>query len=522
MNEYDDLLTYWFPSYTSIPKFWFDKKKETDEYITLNFSSLLSKAENHQLNHWKSTVKGHLALIILLDQFSRHIYRDTSDQYKNDLIAYMYSKEFLLYNKDVELEDIELMMVLMPFRHQENIKIYEFLVNYIRDKDNILWNNFKYHTNYNYEYLKQNNKLPDRDHSYIIPWNKFDDILEHKWDITMQNYDINSNLTDTLTTYLNNNIIANKNNIIMVSLSGGVDSMVILYILSQIKNNYPNLKILAIHIDYHNRPETGLEAEFIFNYCKVMKIPLYYRYIHEAMRERNSKKREEYEELTKDIRFDLYKRVENIYKKNYNILGVILGHHKGDLQENIFQNVMKGRNLTDLSVIKEQSEILGVKILRLLIRHPKSDIFQMAHKNNIPYFKNTTPEWSNRGNMREIIIPSLIKTFGQGVLTNLSKIGQESDELQLILKQNIIKPYMENIHIIDNIHYLPITLNQSFTYWKYILHEWCHMNKLPIISYKLIGQIYEKIYTSNKVTITCNSKLSILINNPYLIINVFI
>jgi hypothetical protein len=183
---------------------------------------------------------------------------------------------------------------------------------------------------------------------------------------------------------------------------------------------------------------------------------------------------------------------------------------------------MKGRNLTDLSVIKEQSDILGVKILRLLIRHPKSDIFQMAHKNNIPYFKNTTPEWSNRGNMREIIIPSLIKTFGQGVLTNLSKIGQESDELQLMLKQTIIKPYMENIHIIDNTHYLPITPNQPFTYWKYILHEWCHMNKLPIISYKLIGQIYEKIYTGNKVTITCNSKLTILINNSYIIITLFI
>jgi ATP-dependent DNA helicase RecG len=93
--------------------------------------------------------------------------------------------------------------------------------------------------------------------------------------------------------------------------------------------------------------------------------------------------------VIKEIRFDIYSRVKNMYNSHY-FMGVILGHHKGDLQENIFFNTMKGKNLTDLSVIRERSEILGVKILRLLISHPKSDIFEMANKNNIPYFKNTT------------------------------------------------------------------------------------------------------------------------------------
>jgi len=516
----DSILEFWFSDYITIPKFWFDKNKETDEYIKTNFYELLKQAENHQLNDWKSSVKGHLALIILLDQFSRHIYRDTTEQYKNDTLAYHYTKEFMIEKKDIELKPLELMMVLMPFRHQDTEESYTFLFDYLEDKTDIIWTNFKKHTSHNYELFKKNGSYRDDSNKYVIDWNKFTNILEYQWNFSIQTYSLDSELNTTLTNYINNNMIKDKNNIIIVSLSGGVDSMVILYLLSEIRKKIINLQVIAIHIDYRNRPETGLEAEFIMNYCNFMNIPLYYRYIHESMRERSSKKREEYEEMTKDLRFNLYKTIINKYIKDSICMGVILGHHKGDLQENIFQNVMKGRNLTDLSVIKEQSDILGVKILRLLLKHPKKDIFDMAHKNNIPYFKNTTPSWSNRGNLREIIIPNIIKTFGEGVLTNLSKVGKESDELQLLVKENIINPYMKTIEIKDSVHFLPITPNQPFTYWKYIFNEWCHINNLSTISYKLMVQIYDKIYLNQKINITCGEKLQLLINNNYIVVTI--
>jgi uncharacterized protein (DUF924 family) len=179
MTEYSELLSYWFPDDINvIPKFWFDKNPKTDEYIKNNFKDLLTKAENHQLNHWKSTSLGHLALIILLDQFSRHIYRDTEEQYKNDLIAYYNAIELFLEDKDSELNCLQLMMALMPFRHQEKTDPYEFTLNYIKDKSDPIWNNFKFHTIKNYEYLKEHGKLP-RDITYKIDWSKFNDILEN-------------------------------------------------------------------------------------------------------------------------------------------------------------------------------------------------------------------------------------------------------------------------------------------------------------------------------------------------------
>jgi tRNA(Ile)-lysidine synthetase-like protein len=525
MTEYQELYNFWFQT-EIIPKFWFDKNTETDQYIITNYTDLLKKAENHELNHWKSTIKGHLCLIILLDQFSRHIYRNNSDKlYNNDIIAYHYAKEFIINKTDTELTNLEKMMLLMPFRHQNDVTSYEFVINYTKNENDPIWNKFKKHTLLNYEHLKEYNILPNRPIKQTIDFTKFNSVLENPWLPEMQTDNIACDLSATLIKFCIKNFAPkeeNIDNLLIVSLSGGVDSMVILYILSILKKTFSsNLYVVAVHLDYHNRSETGLEAEFLFRWCSLVDIPLYYRYVHEGTRERNSKHREEYEELTKQIRFDMYTKVKNLHKK-YNFMGVILGHHKGDLQENIFFNTMKGRSLIDLSVIKEQSDILGVKILRPLLSHPKSDIFEIAHKNNIPYFKNTTPEWSNRGQYREIIQPAIIKTFGEGVLTNLSKIGQESDELQLMIKTSIINPYMKTIKIIELgtaiHHYLLITPNQTFTYWKYILHEWCHINNMPLITHKLIKQIYEKICYGACTNISCNSKISMTLNDKFIII----
>ena len=521
MSEYQQILDFWFPSHDTIPSFWFNKNKETDEYIITHFSELLIKAENHNLNHWKTDINGHLALIILLDQFSRHIYRNNPDKlFLYDIIAYHHAKEFFLEKRDIELNNLYKIMALMSFRHQENIEDYNFVIDYMNKETDPIWNGFKKHTMIKYQYLLEHNTLPNRD-IVKFDYSKFNDILEFPWEPSMQNSNIESDLTTTLINFVDSNKDIINKNLLIVSLSGGVDSMLILAVLANIKSKYDNLLIVAIHLDYHNRPETGLEAEFLFRWCSFMNIPLYYRYIHEGVRERNSKHREEYEELTKEIRFNIYKSVENIYK-DFKSMGVILGHHKGDLQENIFLNVVKGRTLTDLSVIKEQSDILGVKILRPLISHPKKDIFSLAYKINVPYFKNTTPLWSNRGQFREIIQPAIIKTFGEGVLTNLSKIGKESDELQLLIKTNIIDPYMKTIEVIENVHIFYITPNQSFTYWKYIFHEWCHINKLPLISHKVLKQIYEKLYlkSSEKVNITCNTNIKLIINNNYINIKI--
>ena len=316
MDEINTIIKYWFPlENNTIPDFWFSKTKETDDYIRLHFNELLILAETHQLNHWKSSIEGHLALIILLDQFSRHIYRDTYEQYRNDIIAFHHAQEFLLENKDTELTILQKMMVLMPYRHQENIQAYEFVIKYIEKETDPLWDKFKKHTQKNYEYLCKYNKLPNRiEYTNIFQYEHFTDILENPWkyyDTTIKSTLLVSTLQKFILSKIKNKEVNNKEtSLIIVSLSGGVDSMVILSILNYIKKLFKlKLDIVAIHLDYHNRSETGLEAEFLFRWCQLFEIPLYYRYIHEGVR--NNKDRKEYEDMTKEIRFDIYKKVQN-------------------------------------------------------------------------------------------------------------------------------------------------------------------------------------------------------------------
>ena len=93
-NNVETIIRYWLGSSDSNPakfktqqKLWYHSKPETDNYIRTAFESDLASAENSDLSHWRNTAEGSLALVILLDQFSRNLYRGTPAVYANDVQA---------------------------------------------------------------------------------------------------------------------------------------------------------------------------------------------------------------------------------------------------------------------------------------------------------------------------------------------------------------------------------------------------------------------------------------------------
>ena len=243
-----------------------------------------------------------------------------------------------------------------------------------------------------------------------------------------------------------------------ISLSGGVDSMVLIDLLIK-----KHKKIIAIHINYNNRSETGLEEQFLREYCEKNSVKFI---CHIFDITRGSIKRNKYEEMTKKIKFSLYKKVliEN------NINHVLLAHHKDDIIENIYTNFCTGRNFLDLSVIKYENTIFGVNIVRPLLSYYKSDIYNYAHFFGINYFLDTTPEWSVRGILRGQLFPLISTTFN-GYKQNLLNISHESEEWSELLNTKIIKKYYENIVCNENNAILPLELNNE-NYSKYPLCFW--------------------------------------------------
>lgn len=81
-QTYKEVLNFWFRELT--PEQWFRSGKDLDGPIRERFGALVEIARSGELDDWATTAEGRLALILLLDQFPRHVYRDDAKAYLSD------------------------------------------------------------------------------------------------------------------------------------------------------------------------------------------------------------------------------------------------------------------------------------------------------------------------------------------------------------------------------------------------------------------------------------------------------
>jgi uncharacterized protein (DUF924 family) len=120
-----DILDYWFSKGIYTPDYdkWFMKSEDYDEEIRDKFGDLLKEAEQGKGFGWLVSKDSYVAHIILMDQFSRHIYRGKGDAFKNDKGCIIFVELGWEIYKE-ELKGYEFMFAFMPFMHTENI-IYQ-------------------------------------------------------------------------------------------------------------------------------------------------------------------------------------------------------------------------------------------------------------------------------------------------------------------------------------------------------------------------------------------------------------
>lgn len=251
--------------------------------------------------------------------------------------------------------------------------------------------------------------------------------------IKNQQFNLNNQLVLAVEKFCEKNIKYDKKSVI-VSLSGGVDSMVLTTILVIL-----GYDVIGVHINYNNREETKQEQEFLEQWCHHNNIKFYVKVIN-GMKRTNTK-RSEYEFESKKIRFDFY---DEIMKKE-SLDFILLAHHKDDIIENIFANVCRGRYILDLAVIREQSVINDVTIMRPLIDFYKITIYEFSELYQVPYFKDTTPEWSVRGKYRNQIYPLLEDTFSYSIKSNLLGLSKQSYDWNELVSEKIIEPFLKTV-----------------------------------------------------------------------------
>ena len=123
MTEKEEIINFWFKECK--PEQWFKKNEDFDQMIENRFSIAIDDAIKGKMNSWEETETGCLALIILLDQFTRNVFRDTPHAYTGDKRALTLSqlccdKDYLA-NPDIQKRNF----MLMPMMHSENLAVQD-------------------------------------------------------------------------------------------------------------------------------------------------------------------------------------------------------------------------------------------------------------------------------------------------------------------------------------------------------------------------------------------------------------
>jgi tRNA(Ile)-lysidine synthetase-like protein len=536
MNEINKKLELW----ESVPELWFNSSLETDKKVQELFGPLkpliditvtfwkdlknsirLSKVhsendeskqstkskQNGEINH--DFINNALFCIIFHDQIIKHYYRDNETVIKHSNHIALMTSDLVQLSKNCyendKLNDYEFIhqvspvlftFYLMPQRHSKDPA--RILNTILEIFDHPLWkdgnsqlvrfykatitqlvslnctkftNNFNLCNKSNYE------------------WDEFSSILEYFPDSSTNLQTDNSeykklhsnsdNCFETHFDYFFNKYLHDyKNSKIIVSLSGGVDSNVLLYLLTlwKTKNKLHNLSLEAVHINYNNRKTCELEIKFIKQLCKWLNVKLTVKFINEI--NRNDIKhigilRGFYENISRKIRFQTYSSISN--KSHCVELGinnsiVLLGHHSDDSLENIYSNLMTGKNIKNLLGMEEyyQEQLYNVhpqnnvNIGRPFLKFNKEIIIQFAKQFGIPYLVDSTSDVCNRGKLRDQLIP-FMDSFDSRLNINLVQHSKTVSRMYDTIEKFVWKPYLDSIQWGNNL--VTVDFNPE-------IHEW--------------------------------------------------
>lgn len=114
-------------------KLWWIKRDETDSAIRERFEAVVRKAVQRELDAWGESPQGRLALIILTDQFTRNMFRNTPGAFAWDELARTWCKEGLRNNMHNALRPIERVFFYLPLEHSESLDDQEQSVTLFRE-----------------------------------------------------------------------------------------------------------------------------------------------------------------------------------------------------------------------------------------------------------------------------------------------------------------------------------------------------------------------------------------------------
>lgn len=220
----------------------------------------------------------------------------------------------------------------------------------------------------------------------------------------------------------------NKKGNFLLAVSGGVDSMVLLWLFGYLKSSHHISNFQVAHINYKLRGEdSDLDQKLVEDYCQKSKIPLY---VYEVSERDNCPKNSSIQLWARELRYRFFREIQEKNELDY----LVTAHHLNDQAETFFINLLRGSGLDGLCGIPSDEN----GILRPLLDFSKDEIYAFAKENDIPFREDVSNQKNDylRNKVRNQIIPLFAKANAH-FLQNFSKSHSILNETKIFVKKQI-------------------------------------------------------------------------------------
>ncbi len=260
-------------------------------------------------------------------------------------------------------------------------------------------------------------------------------------------------MRDKVLNTINKYNLINDGDKVVLGVSGGPDSIAMLNILNDIKNDknlHMNFDIIVAHVNHMIREEAIDDQRFVENFCKKIGVSFYAKSI-DVQKIANNKKIGT-EEAGRNARYEFFDEI--LEKENANKIAI--AHNKNDKIETIIMNMLRGSGIAGLKGIEP---IKNNKYIRPLIECERFEIEEYCAKNGIePRIDRTNFEnVYTRNKVRNIVIPFIKQEFNPNIIQTMDRLSdlvKEEDEYLEKLVETKYNDYVEKedkVQIIMNL-----------------------------------------------------------------------
>lgn len=203
---------------------------------------------------------------------------------------------------------------------------------------------------------------------------------------------------------------------VVVGVSGGPDSVFLLYILNQLKHEL-GINILAAHANHGLRKNSAVDQRFVKKLTEAWQLP----FITDTLKIKRNKSQSSIEELARNARFKFLISAAKNHRHNV----IALGHTQNDLAETVLMRILRGTGLLGLRGILAKRKINGCWFVRPLLDIRRQDIEAFLKKNKIKFRtdpSNLKTDFS-RNKIRLELLPLLAKDYNPDIRQTLANLA---------------------------------------------------------------------------------------------------